>query len=160
MQAMLDSLAPTDPILLLAVSDTPFSRLPRDVRAWFGLMSENRICFTYPSREQRSVFYAELINSVRKPPNEFPDAVKRRKRILEKLPIAPPLAPKPPTAAELAAQEQKDEQIIATLKYRLGPILMELKRRFKLFSKPIIVHFFSSFLLCFLVRADDGHHFL
>ncbi|GJJ08616.1 hypothetical protein Clacol_002835 [Clathrus columnatus] len=140
MQTMINSLAPTDPVLLLAVCDAPFSTLPHDVRAWFGLLSENRVLFTSPSREQRSAFFKGIINSVGRPPNEFPDAVKRRRRIFEKLPIAPPLAPKPPTAAELAAQEQKDEQIIATLKYRLGPILMELKRKFKLFSKPIFDH--------------------
>lgn len=148
MQTMLNSLAPTDPVLLLAVSDTPFSSLPRDVRSWFGLISENRVCLTKPSLEERSAFYVDLINSVRKPPNEFPDAIKRRKRVLENLPIAPPLAPKPPTAAELAIQEQKDEQIIATLKYRLGPILMELKRKFKLFSKPIIVSIFCLVVVC------------
>ncbi|KAF9231860.1 hypothetical protein BU15DRAFT_81909 [Melanogaster broomeanus] len=37
MHAMLESLSPTDPILLLAIVDRPFSSLPYDVRWWFGL---------------------------------------------------------------------------------------------------------------------------
>ncbi|KAF8520270.1 AAA-domain-containing protein [Hysterangium stoloniferum] len=134
-QSMLDSLAPTDPILLLAVADCPLSSLPRDVRAWFGLLGENRVVFEPPTREQRSMFFQDLIKSVQQPPSEFPDAVKRRRRILEKLPIAPPIAPRAPTAAELAQQEQKDEQTVTMLKFRLGHVLMELKKKFKRFSK-------------------------
>jgi hypothetical protein len=136
---MLDSLAPTDPILLLAVADCPLSSLPRDVRAWFGLLGENRVVFKPPTAQQRSLFFQDLIKSVQQPPNEFPDAVKRRRRILEKLPIAPPIAPRAPTVAELAQQEQKDEQTVTMLKFRLGHVLMELKKKFKRFSKPAVV---------------------
>ena len=34
--ALLSALAPTDPVLLLAVCEGPPSALPRDVRAWLG----------------------------------------------------------------------------------------------------------------------------
>lgn len=146
---MLDSLPPNDPVLLLAVADSPFSSLPSDVRAWFGLLQENRFTLQSPTDQQRAAFFHELILIARHSPTEFPDAVKRKKRVLEKLPVAPPVAPKPPTAVELAQQEQKDEQTITMLKFRLGPVLMELKKKFKRFSKAAVVRglFFFDHLL-------------
>ncbi|KAH7916660.1 AAA-domain-containing protein [Hygrophoropsis aurantiaca] len=134
-RAMLDSLAPTDPILLLAIVDGSFTSLPRDVRAWFGPMRENRVELPTPTAEQRESFFASIIADVRRPPNQFADGVKRKKRVLEELPIAPPLEPRQPTAAELALQEENDQRIATLLKYRLGPILTELKRKFKRFTK-------------------------
>ncbi|KAF8992931.1 hypothetical protein BDQ17DRAFT_1253402 [Cyathus striatus] len=134
-RAMLDTLAPTDPILLLAIVDGSFSELPKDVKAWFGPSRENRIQISAPSSDQRQAFFESLLKDVKRPPNEFADGVKRRKRILEELPIAPPLEPRKPTAAELAVQEENDQKIITLLKYRLGPILTELKRKFKRFTK-------------------------
>jgi ATPase family AAA domain-containing protein 2 len=133
--SMLDTLAPTDPVLLLAVVDGPFTAIPKDVRAWFGKMRENRVQILPPTMQQREAFFASLIVDVNRPPNQFADGVERRKRVLEVLPIAPPLEPRKPTPAELAAQEENDQRVIALLKYRLGPILQELKRKFKRFTK-------------------------
>lgn len=132
---MLDTLPPTDPVLLLVVVDGDFSELPSDVKAWFGPMRDNRIELPTPSPEKRSEFFKSLIQDVSRPPNHFVDGVKRKKRVLEILPIAPPLQPRQLTAAELAAQEENDQKILALLKYRLGPILNELKRKFKRFTK-------------------------
>ncbi|KAH7921984.1 AAA-domain-containing protein [Leucogyrophana mollusca] len=134
-RAMLDSLAPTDPILLLAIVDGSFTALPPDVRAWFGPMRENRVELPTPTDEQRESFFASIMSDIRRPPNHFADGVKRRKRVLEELPVAPPLEPRQPTVAELAAQEENDQRIVTLLKYRLGPILTELKRKFKRFTK-------------------------
>lgn len=133
---MLDTLSPSDPILLLAVVDGRFSSLPRDVRSWFGVVKENRILFMHPDAEKRRKFFDELIEDIRRPPTQFPDGVKRRKRVLEELPIAPPLEPRQPTAAELAVQEENDQRVLTLLKFRLGPILAELKRKHKRFTKP------------------------
>ncbi|KAI5120735.1 hypothetical protein M0805_006441 [Coniferiporia weirii] len=135
-KAMLDTLSPSDPILLLAVVDGPFLALPRDVRAWFGAIRENRVLFAHPTAEKRRKFFDELLEDVRRPPTQFPDGVPRRKRVLEELPIAPPLEPRQPTKAELALQEEKDQGVLTLLKYRLGPILAELKRKHKRFTKP------------------------
>jgi len=132
---MLDTLGPTDPILLLAVGDGPFSSLPRDVKAWFGPTKHNRIQLSSPTSSQRQAFFDGLLKDVQRPPNQFADGIKRRKRILEKLLIAPPIEPRKPTAAELALQEENDQRIITLFKYRLGPILTELKRKFKRFTK-------------------------
>lgn len=138
-RAMLDTLAPTDPILLLAVVDGPFLSLPRDVRAWFGPIRENRIDFRSPTRAQRDTFFQGLLDDVGRKPSEFPDGVKRKKRVLEELPIAPPLEPRKPTVAELAVQEEQDARLVTLLRYRLGPILTELKRKFKRFTKRAVV---------------------
>lgn len=136
---MLDTLAPTDPVLLLAVVDGAFSQLPRDVRQWFGATRDNRVVLTPPSSAQREAFFNGLLQDVRRPPNHFPDGIKRRKRVLEELPIAPPLEPRQPTAAELAVQEANDQRVVTLLKYRLGPILSELRRKFKRFTKSTAV---------------------
>ncbi|KAF8972102.1 hypothetical protein BDZ97DRAFT_1752715 [Flammula alnicola] len=134
-RAMLDTLAPTDPILLLAVVDGRFADLPRDVKAWFGPTKDNRVELTAPTLSQREAFFEGLMNDVRRPPNKFADGMARKKRVLEDLPIAPPLEPRKPTAAELALQEENDQRVLTLLKYRLGPILTELKRKFKRFTK-------------------------
>lgn len=136
---MLDSLSPNEPVLLLAIVHDSFASLPRDVRSWFGVIRENRIALTRPGKEQRESFFAGLLEDIQRPPHEFPDGVKRKKRVLEVLPIAPPLEPRQPTAAELALQEENDQKVIALLKYRLGPILSELKRKFKRFTKRAVV---------------------
>lgn len=137
---MLDSLAPTDPVLLLAIVDGSFSSLPYDVRSWFGIIRENRLILPVPTNEQREAFFAGIITDVRRPPNQFADGMKRKRRILEKLPIAPPPEPRQPTAVELAVQEESDQRVITLLKYRLGPILTELKRKFKRFTKKATVN--------------------
>jgi len=61
----------------------------------------------------------------------------RKKRILEELPLAAPLPPREPTAGELEAQAQSDARIREYLKFRLGPVIAELRKRNKKFCKPI-----------------------
>ncbi|KAK7053794.1 AAA-domain-containing protein [Favolaschia claudopus] len=134
-RAMLDTLAPADPVLLLAVVDGRFADLPRDVRAWFGVGGGGRVELSVPSAVDRTAFFAGLVRDVRRRPNEFADGMPRRKRVLEVLEIAPPLEPRKPSAAEMALQEENDQRVIALLKYRLEPILTQLKRKFKRFTK-------------------------
>ena len=136
---MLDSLGPTDPLLLLAVVDGDFAQLPSDVRAWFGHNKDNRVVVDQPTRSNRETFFNDLLEAVKRPPNHFPDGVARKKRVLEVLPIAPPLPPRQLTAAEIAAQAENDERTKATLTMRLGPILQEMKRKFKRFTKSTMV---------------------
>jgi len=146
-RAMLETLLPTDPILLLAVVDGPFSALPKDVKMWFGPSKDNRVHLVAPTAEQRAMFFEPLLKDVARKPNEFADGVKRRKRVLEQLPIAPPLEPRKPSAAELALQEEADQRTLAVLKFRLGPILNEMKRKFKRFTKRATVCISVLFLL-------------
>ena len=76
---MLDTLAPTDPILLLAVVDGPFSSLPRDVKVWFGKTRDNRVKLSPPSSSQREAFFDGLLKDVQRPPNQFADGTKGTK---------------------------------------------------------------------------------
>ncbi|KAJ7062867.1 AAA-domain-containing protein [Mycena amicta] len=142
-RAMLDTLAPSDPVLLLAVVDGTFGELPKDVRAWFGVGKSGRVQLNSPTSDAREAFFASLIKDLRRPPNEYADGMPRRKRVLEVLEIAPPLEPRKPSAAELAVQEENDQRVLALLKYRLEPILTQLKRKFKRFTK----------------RATEEYHF-
>jgi ATPase family AAA domain-containing protein 2 len=139
MRAMIDSLSPTDPILLLGVVDGPFTHLPADVRAWFGHSRESRIKLLPPTRDQRRDFFKDLLEHVERPPNQFPDAVTRKKRVLEVLPVAPPLPPRMPSAAEMAQQQENDARLKAMLTHRLGPVLGDLKKKFKRFTKSVRV---------------------
>ncbi|KAJ6615527.1 hypothetical protein B0H10DRAFT_1801270 [Mycena sp. CBHHK59/15] len=134
-RAMLDTLAPADPVLLLAVVDGRFADLPRDVRAWFGIGTGARVELGAPEAAARAAFFAGLLRDLRRQPNEFADGMPRRKRVLEVLEVAPPLEPRKPSSAELALQEENDQRVIALLKYRLEPILSQLKRKFKRFTK-------------------------
>lgn len=99
----------------------------------------------------RETFFAQTIGAIRRKPSEYPDAMPRKKRVLEELPIAPPVQPREPTAAELQAQEQNDQRLREYLKFRLGPIVTELKKRYKRFCKPIGV---SCTAVCIGVVAE------
>ncbi|KAF7301025.1 AAA-domain-containing protein [Mycena indigotica] len=134
-RAMLDTLAPSDPVLLLAVVDGAFGELPKDVRGWFGVGKSGRVQLDAPNSQSRHQFFSSLIKDLRRPPNEYADGMPRRKRVLEVLEIAPPIEPRKPSAAELAVQEENDQRVLALLKYRLEPILTALKRKFKRFTK-------------------------
>ncbi|GAA5899592.1 uncharacterized protein JCM6883_005268 [Sporobolomyces salmoneus] len=134
-KGLLDSLDPSDPILLLAVVDGSMKDIPPDVRSWFGFVKGNRVVLDKPNAAQREAFFADVIAGITRPPNEFPDAMPRRKRILEKLPIAPPPAPREPTAAEIAQAEANDQRLLEYLKWKLGPVLGELKKRYKRFTR-------------------------
>lgn len=147
-RAMLDSLAPTDPVLLLAVVDGDFSQLPKDVRAWFGHNSQSRVLLSKPSYAKRVAFFKDLLEHIHRRPTQFPGGYKRKKRVLEVLPIAPPLPPKQPTPAEIAAQVENDERLKAMLTHRLGPVLQDLKKKFKRFTKSTRVS------VCFVARGN------
>ncbi|KAG2741444.1 hypothetical protein P692DRAFT_20956500 [Suillus brevipes Sb2] len=92
-RSMLDPLAPTDPVLVLAIVDGPFSSLPRDIRSWFGMTRENRLTLPSPTEAQREAFFSSIIAEIHRPPNQFADGIKRRKRILEELQLRPRLSP-------------------------------------------------------------------
>ncbi|KAI5478471.1 AAA family ATPase [Pseudohyphozyma bogoriensis] len=134
-KGLLEGLDPSDPILLLAVVEGPLSELPSDVRSWFGFVKGNRVVMGKPGPDQRRAFFADVIAGIKRSPADFPDALPRRKRILEKLPIAPPPPPREPTEAEIKAQELSDIRLLEYLKWRLSPILAELKKRYKRFTR-------------------------
>lgn len=146
----LESLEPHEPILLLAIMTGSFKSLPRDVRAWFGKGSEGRVAFDFPNEASRRKFFQELLDYVKKPPILFPDAVKRRRRILEVLPVAPPLPPRELSAAELAAQERQDTLLFYKLKSHLSSIFGQCRKADSKFCKGTIGQTVGS------VQTEDG----
>ncbi|WVF66682.1 hypothetical protein IAT40_001423 [Kwoniella sp. CBS 6097] len=108
-RALLDSIPPLDPILVLGVSDSHVDELPGDVRALFGFAPDNKIELSRPTKAEREAYFADLVEALKKPPTDFPGVLPRRKRVLEILPLAPPLPPRQPTAAELLREEEKDQ---------------------------------------------------
>lgn len=136
-KALLDELAPSDPVLLLAVAEEPLNQLPADVLKWFGYLRDNKIEVTPASEQSRSAFFEDILQNVVKPPTEFPDALPRRKRVLEELPKAPPRPPRQATQAELQLQAAEDQRTLEHLKYRLGPVLSDLRKKFKKFTRDV-----------------------
>jgi len=146
----LESLDPTEPILLLAVHNGTLKQLPRDVRKWFGKLDINRVALSDPDEAKRTAFFQSIVAYVQKPPNHFPDAIKRRRRILEILPIAPPLPPRELTAAEKAEQQRHDNLLLNRLKSHLNNIYQVLVRKEKSFTKARVEQMFQC------VRGEDG----
>ncbi|KAK0540719.1 TAT-binding protein-like protein 7, AAA ATPase [Tilletia horrida] len=135
LKSLLDSLSPSDPVMLLAVAEGPISELRRDVRNWFGFLPNNKYEVHRPGTAQRQAFFSDLLNYVARPPTEFPDGVPRRKRVLEDLPVAPPKPKKEPSKAELEQLQNQDERTLEHLKFRLSPVLSELRKKFKRFCR-------------------------
>jgi hypothetical protein len=83
-------------------------------------------------------YFARTLDYVKMKPAEFPDLENRKKRVLEELPVAPAIEPKPPTKAEMKALQKKDHQLLNGLKIQLQPIMDQINRRYKKFRQPVI----------------------
>ncbi|EIW73387.1 hypothetical protein TREMEDRAFT_70962 [Tremella mesenterica DSM 1558] len=130
-KALLDSVPPSDPVLLLALVDGSLETLPRDVREWFGHSYENRVELIPPTVSDRSAYFADLIASFHKPPTAFPDAIPRRKRILETLPLADPLPPRQPSEAEIARDLERDNQARQMMILSFASFFQELGKKYR-----------------------------
>lgn len=130
-RALLDSIPPSDPVLLLAIVDGPISSIPSDVRKWFGIGDESRIEIGKPSATQREAFFLDLLDSVQRPPNEFPDGVPRKKRVLEILPPAEPLPPRKPTEAEVQRELERDAAARNMLFVSFSSLIAEFMRKYR-----------------------------
>lgn len=136
-KGLLDAIDPSDPILLMGIADCPLADVPSDVRSWFGFVKSNRVQLQAPSQSQRHDFFAEAIRNLSRKPNEYPDGMPRRKRKLAVLPKAPPRAPRQLTEAELNRQANHDATLREYLKFKLGPIIADLRKKFKRFTRPV-----------------------
>lgn len=137
MGALLHGLPAQDPILLLATSETPASELPASIRGWFGGSPGHSYVLTCPSASQRCAYWQDVVVQAARPPTQFADAVPRRRRVLEALPLAPPRPPRAPTLAELHQQGEHDARVLEHLKFRLGSVLAELRKKFKRFTRNV-----------------------
>ena len=136
-RALLDSLSGEDAVVLLAVSDVPFEVLPRDVRGWFGFLSQHRMELSPPEPDARRVYLGEIALQAARPPTQFADALPKRRRVLEELPRAPPRPPRQRTQLELRQEADQDARLLEHLKFRLGPVLAELRKKYKKFTRDV-----------------------
>ena len=80
-------------------------------------------------QDQIKAYFQDIFEKIRLPPDQFPDALPKRRRVLEELPRAAPLPPPAPSALALAEQAVKDQTLKEIVAFRLNPILTELKKR-------------------------------
>lgn len=139
-KSILRSIAPTEPILLLATAETKKDTLTKAdlVRELFGFSSKNCVEIEKPSKDNRREFFASTLNNLKLRPEQFPHPENRKKRVLDELPVAPTLSPKAPTKAEIKAQKKRDHQLLNALKVQLQPIMDQINRKYKKFRQPVI----------------------
>ncbi|KAL2074476.1 hypothetical protein VTL71DRAFT_8254 [Oculimacula yallundae] len=136
---LLRSIPPTDPVLVLGITDsTPDQVNPHMLRDLFGYSQKNRFFIDRPSRESRIEFFSTIAEYVRKAPKDFPEPLNRKKRTLEVLQIAPPPPPKEPTKEEIKALKKRDHQLLNLLKVQIQPIMDQIHRKYKKFRAPVI----------------------
>ena len=151
---LLDSLTPSEPVIIIAFMDEPVTELDPEILAWFGRMGDNLVELHSPDdvctcrffrifeshadveplpcrilQRQKQAYFEDIFHKIELPPDQFPDALPKRRRVLEELPKAKPLPPPAPTAAALAEQATKDQTLKEIVAFRLNPILTELKKR-------------------------------
>ncbi|KAH7360486.1 hypothetical protein BKA65DRAFT_186045 [Rhexocercosporidium sp. MPI-PUGE-AT-0058] len=137
---LLRSIPPTDPVLVLGITDsTPEKVSPDMLRDLFGFSRKNRFVIDRPSRQSRMEFFATIADYVRKAPKDFPEPLNRKKRKLEVLQIAPPPPPKEPTKEEIKALKKRDHQLLNLLKVQIQPIMDQIHRKYKKFRAPVIL---------------------
>ncbi|KAK8932889.1 putative AAA domain-containing protein [Metarhizium anisopliae] len=138
-KTMLRSIPPTDPVLLLATAECAKYELPSQlIQDLFGFSRRNRMEIPRPERDNRMEYFKATLEYIKKKPAEFPDPENRKKRVLEELPVAAPIAPKPPTKEEVKALKRKDHQWLNALKIQLQPIMDQINRKYKKFRQPVI----------------------
>ncbi|KAF0326384.1 Tat-binding 7 [Colletotrichum sp. SAR11_59] len=139
-KAMLKSIPPTDPILLLATSEYEAGESLSQalVRELFAFSRKNRLQIERPKHPNRREYFSTIVEHVRKSPAEFPDPANRKKRVLDQLPVAPPPPPKVPSKEEVKAMQKRDHQLLNILKVQLQPIMDQINRKYKKFRQPVI----------------------
>ncbi|TAQ86087.1 hypothetical protein B7494_g5582 [Chlorociboria aeruginascens] len=136
---LLKAIPPTDPILVLGITDTAPDKVNADMlRNLFGYSRNNRFAIKRPSLESRKEFFSNVTSYIRKEPKDFPEPLKRKKRKLEVLEIAPPPTPKPPTKEEIKALKKRDHQLLNLLKIQIQPIMDQIQRKYRKFRAPAI----------------------
>ncbi|KHN99572.1 ATPase, AAA-type, core [Metarhizium album ARSEF 1941] len=138
-KTMLRSIPPTDPVLLLATAECAKDELPPQLmQDLFGISRRNRMEIPRPERNNRMEYFSATLAYIKKKPAEFPDPENRKKRVLEELPVAPPVAEKPPTKEQVKALKRRDHQWLNALKIQLQPIMDQINRKYKKFRQPVI----------------------
>ncbi|KIW16999.1 hypothetical protein PV08_04190 [Exophiala spinifera] len=138
---LLRSVKPTDPVLLLGYIEGNPDEIDEDMRRLlFGYSPKNQFQLQVPNRDERYEFFRVLKDYIKTAPNEFPNPKHRKKRELERLPVAPVEEKRPPPMSkeELKAQKKKDRLTLNMLKLRLQPIMDQIRTKYKKFRTGVI----------------------
>lgn len=135
---LLRGIQPSEPVLLLGymeLQNEDHRPDPAMLRDLFGYSLKNQYDLTRPSAIERGEFFNQIIDMVRKTPNEFPDPTKRKRRKLIDLPVAPtpPPAPVELSKAQVKAQRKKDRLTLNKLKIHLQPVMDQI-RKYRIFA--------------------------
>ncbi|KAK8124812.1 Tat-binding-like protein 7 [Apiospora kogelbergensis] len=160
--AMLRSIQPTEPILVLGTADCELKSLdPRLKQDLFGFSRGNCIEIARPSSIKRHEYFSLLLSHLRRFPKDFPDPMNRKKRILEKLPLAPPPPPKVLSKEEEKAEWLQYRRVLNLMKVHLQPIMEQINRKYRKFRAPVINPQLYSYLFDEMdpnyVRPDVEH---
>ncbi|KAK8872778.1 AAA-domain-containing protein [Apiospora arundinis] len=137
--AMLRSIQPTEPILVLGTADCELESLdPHLKRDLFGFSKGNCIEIARPSQSKRLEYFSLMLSHLRRFPKDFPDPMNRKKRILEKLPLAPPPPPKVLSKEEEKAEWLQYRRVLNLMKVHLQPIMEQINRKYRKFRAPVI----------------------
>jgi ATPase family AAA domain-containing protein 2 len=137
---LLQSLPPTDPVLVLGVMNKePNKKHTIMMKELFGYSQKNQYPLVRPDESARMEYFQQLIDIIKKEPTHFPEMGDRKRRKLADLPVAQIEEPrKLPSKAEIKAQVKKDRQTLNMLKLRIQPIMDQIKRLYRKFRSPIV----------------------
>uniref|UniRef100_A0A060T3C8 ARAD1C39556p n=1 Tax=Blastobotrys adeninivorans TaxID=409370 RepID=A0A060T3C8_BLAAD len=166
LMSMLRSIAPSEKVLLLGVTDCEYTEVSPIVKSIFGYSGENHQGICAPSPDNLKSYFEQLISYIRSKPSDYLAPEQRPRRTLEKLAIAPTAPEKVPTPVEVKDQELNDKKLKNLLKLKLAPLMDLFKTRYKRFKKPpvddqYLVHLFEPpsedpNVQHAYVKSDDG----
>lgn len=80
---------------------------------------------------ERVEYFAEFLQQLQLSPADLPDAVERRKRVLEELPLAAPLPPRQQTEAELQREYERDNNARQMVVLSFSAFVGEMAKKYK-----------------------------
>lgn len=156
-QNLLRQLKASDQVLVLGISESDQDHIDESMRReLFPYTRKNLYRIPRPSKDERLEYFAPLTEYVRTAPSDFPNPENRKKRVIDKLPLAPVPVEKTasePTKEEQKAQKRRDRQTLNMLKISLQPIMDQIKLRHRIFRTAVIPE--SEFRYLF-DEADPG----
>jgi hypothetical protein len=107
-------------------------------------------------QDERADYFSDLLAAIQRAPNEFPDAIPRKPRVLEELPLAAPLPPRAPTEAEIAREAERDHNARNMLVVSFTQLVQEFMRKYRKVVSSVRVsrfllscEFFGELMSCF-----------
>ncbi|KAL8770673.1 MAG: hypothetical protein Q9209_003741 [Squamulea sp. 1 TL-2023] len=138
---LLQTLAPTDPVMLLGILECNLNQVdPELAKIFFGYSRRNQYEVRPPQNTSRRQYFQKVAEYLGTSPSDFPEPMNRKKRRLE---ILPPVPSEPEKATVLSREELKerkkrDRYLLNMLKLRIHPIMEQIRVKQKKFRVGII----------------------